>query len=106
VAAALGLDVVERDDDVGWPVEERLPQGRQPRSRRAAVPARTSVASMWKLLMEGALPLLGEVRAGRGRRCGGSRRGRELTGDQAGLDGLADADVVGDEQADGAGAGP
>ena len=63
--------------------------------------ARTSAASMWNLSRSS--------RCHCSARCGGHEDGEplrprpveELAGDEAGLDGLADADVVGDQQADG-----
>ena len=98
VAAAVGLDEVGRDDDVGVMLEERLRRraGRAP--GRVAVLGSTSSASMWNLSRSSACHCSA--------RWGGQSTARflrlaaveQLAGDQAGLDGLADADVVGDQQ--------
>ena len=52
------------------------------------------------LLMEGTLALLGEVRRAEDGGAEDLTAVEELTGDQAGLDRLADSDVIGDQEAD------
>ena len=100
VAAPVGLDEVGGDDDVRVTVEQRLVQ------HEVAFEAADGAGQHQRgvdaeLVAQLALPLLGQRRgAQHGQALHGALR-EQLGGDQAGLDGLADADVVGDEQPDG-----
>ena len=96
--ARLGLDEVHGDDDVGVPLEERHAGAATPLEARDG--AREDELGLdVELLAQLALPLLGEG----GRAEDGEpvrlAPGDQLGGDEAGLDRLADADVVGDEEA-------
>ena len=99
VATAVGLDEVHRHDDVRVDVEERLVQGAAPLQPGGGGREHDLGVDL-ELLGEFALPLLCQVRGAEDGEAGGVALVEELPGDQPGLQGLADADVVGDEQAD------
>ena len=99
VAAPVGLDEVGGDDDVGVAVEQRLVE------HQAAFEALDGAGEDERgvdaeLVAQLALPLLGERRGAQHGQPLHGALGEQLGGDQSGLDGLADADVVGDEQPD------
>ena len=82
----------------GYALEQRLAEAR-PRSRRLTVEGRISSASMPNLVAQLVLPLLGQGgRAEHGEPLRLALR-EQFGGDEPGLDGLADADVVGDRAA-------
>jgi hypothetical protein len=97
VAADRGLDEVGGHDGVRVAVEQRLVHaetalqpGRGRGQDRLGVDA--------ELLPELPLPLLGQRRRAEHGQPAGVALGEQLDGEEPGLDGLADADVVGDEQ--------
>ena len=97
VAAPLGLDVVEADDGVGMGVEQRL------RGRQAALQARSrgggdSDRVEIEFALELAGPLLDEMRRAQHGETVDLAAIDQLAQDQPGFDGLADADIVGDQQ--------
>ena len=98
LAAAVGLDEVRRDDDVRVLLKERAGRRGRPRSSRLAVEGRTSSACEVELRPQLVLPLLGEVRRAEHGEALSVAAVEQLASDQRGLDGLADPDVVGDQQ--------
>ena len=100
LAAAVGLDEVRGDDDVRVLFEERAAD------RQAALePLRGRGQDEFgvevELRPQLVLPLLGEVRRAEHGEPLRVAAVQQLASDQCGLDGLADADVVGDQQPDG-----
>ena len=100
VAPPVGLDEVQGDDDEGVSVEDGLAEGAvsfEPGCGACEDGHGVDV----ELLLHLALPLAGQVRRAEDGQAGDLSAVEQLTRDEAGLDGFADADVVGDEQADG-----
>ena len=96
-ATLIGLDVVEADDRVGIGVEQRL-RGRQsafqPRRRSGGDGDGVDI----ELGVQFAGPLLDQMRRTKHREAVGFAAIDQFAQDQPGLDGLADADIVGDQQ--------
>ena len=94
--APRGLDEVGGDDGERVPVEDGHPEGEVP--LQALDGAREHQLRLdVELLGQLALPLFGEVRRAEHRQAADLAAVEQLAGDEARLDGLADADVVGDE---------
>ncbi|MNF71527.1 hypothetical protein D3C84_534780 [compost metagenome] len=99
-AVALALDVIQADDDYGVVVEQAhtmrqlaLDAGGGSRSQRHSL----KVEAGFQL----ALPLFDQVRRAEDGQAGDFATIHQFAGDQAGLDGLADTHVVGNQQAHG-----
>ena len=93
------LDEVGGHDDVPEPVEQRLAL-QQPAFQPADRAGQHQLGVDAELRGQLPLPLLGERRAAQHRQAGRVALLQQLGGGQAGLDGLADAHVVGDQQPD------
>ena len=99
-AAPVGFDVVERDHGDGMDLEHRL-VGPQPALESGGGAGAHDLGVDAELLREFLLPLLAEMRRTDDRKAFDLAAVEQLPGDEARLDGLANADVVGDEQPDG-----
>jgi len=97
LATPVRLDVVEADDGVGMRIEQRL-RGGSPRSSRGAEEAVTAAASEVELGVQFAGPLLNQMRRAEDCEAVGLAAIDQLAQDQPRLDGLADTDIVGDQQ--------
>ena len=97
--SAGALDEVGGHDDVAEPVEQGLAL-QQPAFQPADRAGQHQLGVDAELRGQLPLPLLGQRRAAQHRQAGRVALLQQLGGDQAGLDGLADADVVGDQQPD------
>ena len=93
------LDEVGGHDDVAEPVEQGLAL-QQPAFQPADRAGQHQLGVDAELRGQLPLPLLGQRRAAQHRQAGRVALLQQLGGGQAGLDGLADADVVGDQQPD------
>ena len=97
VAAQVGLDVVDRDHDVGVLVEDRPVTG-QASLERGGGGGKDELRVDVELRGQLGLPLLGEMRRAKHACTGDVALVEQLAGDERRLDGLADPDVVGDKQ--------
>ena len=82
----------------GWPWKMESPRG-SPFSSRLALDAVTAAARMLKRFSSSPSPLVDQMRRAEDRHPLDLAPVEQLAGDERRLDGLADADVVGDEQA-------
>ena len=97
-ARRLRLDEVGRDDGEAVAVEDRHAD-RQVALQALDGAGEDQLGVDVELLRQLLLPLLGQVRRAQHGQAADLAAVEQLPGDGAGLDGLADADVVGDQQA-------
>ena len=100
VPIAVGLGVVNADDDVGVVLKDAA-VGRGLPLQGADGAGADDDGGEVELLRQFLLPLVAEVRGAEDGDAADFAAGQEFAGDEEGLNGLADADVIGDEEADG-----
>lgn len=96
----LGLGVVNADDDVGVVLKDAA-VGRGLPLQGADGAGADDDGGEVELFRQFLLPLVAEVRGAEDGDAADFAAGQEFAGDEEGLNGLADADVIGDEEADG-----
>ena len=98
VAMSVGLDVIQANHGEGMGVEDRIAD-RQPTLKAGGAAGGDRHRRDMETLVELAYPLLDEMRRAKYGHALDLAAVEQLTGNQRGLDGLADADIVGDQQA-------
>jgi len=100
VAAAVGFDEIGRDHDKGIVLKKGFTRPALPLQPARRMGQHQFGGDM-KFLIQLALPLFGQLRRAEHGDAFDLAAVEQLAGDEAGLNGLADADIVGDEQAHG-----
>jgi hypothetical protein len=100
-AVRIALDVVDADHDVGEVAEDAVGGRGQPALEAAHRAGANDLGGEAKLVFDLLLPLVAEVRRAEDAGAGDLSAVEQFAGDEQRFDGLADADVVGDEHAHG-----
>jgi hypothetical protein len=99
--AGVGLGEIDADHDEGVPAEDAVVAGGQLAFELADRAGADDDGGDAELVVKFLAPLIAEVRRAKDAEAGDFAAVEQLAGDEEGLNGLADADVVGDEHADG-----